>query len=336
MTPLFSSMTTSRNRPGVTAALCIAVALVMALTDKTAAFAAPQLQSHSIVDQNIITLGDVFAGLEKGQNVWVADAPIPGRHVTLPVKYIAAITRRHGIAWRNHQGLRHIRVERDGYIVPRTALKNMVHTQLQNDGRPGNFQVSLHQNNIHLYLLPGQSETDVTLTRLDQRRNGLFKATFSAPSGKSGSLQHITLSGQVTEVVSIPALKTMKAPGETITRADVVWITIPKARMSHSIIRQQGNLIGQTPRRPLQARTALRDSDVQPPVLVRKGSNVTMTIQAPGMMLSTIGRALQNGGMGDVIKLLNSTSHQTVMAQVTGLNEVRVLSHKPQLMAYTQ
>jgi flagella basal body P-ring formation protein FlgA len=57
---------------------------------------------------------------------------------------------------------------------------------------------------------------------------------------------------------------------------------------------------------------------------VQKGANVTMQLQAPGLTLLAQGQALESGGIGDRIQVLNPTSHAVVEAEVIASDRVRV------------
>ena len=58
--------------------------------------------------------------------------------------------------------------------------------------------------------------------------------------------------------------------------------------------------------------------------MVNKGSLVTMTLTGPAMLLTARGRAQENGGKGDVIRITNTHSKQVVEAVVTGPGRVMV------------
>lgn len=49
-----------------------------------------------------------------------------------------------------------------------------------------------------------------------------------------------------------------------------------------------------------------------------------MTFEMPGLRLTNVGKALQDGSQGDVINIMNQKSKQTVMAKVISHNQVSV------------
>ncbi len=56
---------------------------------------------------------------------------------------------------------------------------------------------------------------------------------------------------------------------------------------------------------------------------VRRGETVTLTFRAPGVMLATRARALEDGAVGQSVRLVNTTSNRTIDAIVTGPGAAR-------------
>ena len=59
---------------------------------------------------------------------------------------------------------------------------------------------------------------------------------------------------------------------------------------------------------------------------VRRGDAVTLAYQAPGLTLSTRARALEDGAIGQSVRLVNLTSNRTIDAIVTGPGAARAAS----------
>ena len=56
---------------------------------------------------------------------------------------------------------------------------------------------------------------------------------------------------------------------------------------------------------------------------------ITMMFQSPLMTLTDIGRAIEGGGRGDVIQVMNLQSKKVVFATVTGPNQAQVALGAP-------
>ena len=120
------------------------------------------------------------------------------------------------------------------------------------------------------------------------------------------------------------------ARGDVIADTDLVAKSVPSARVNDSLVRSVSDAAGKEARRPLREGEIVRLSDLKRPTLVTKGSTVTLVFEVPGMRLTSVGRALAEGGDGDTIAVLNPTSYRQVQATVTGPGTARVGAAKPQ------
>ncbi len=57
--------------------------------------------------------------------------------------------------------------------------------------------------------------------------------------------------------------------------------------------------------------------------IVRRGQPITLVYEAPGLALTLRGRALEDAGLGQSVRVLNTTSNQTIDAVVTGPGAAR-------------
>lgn len=112
------------------------------------------------------------------------------------------------------------------------------------------------------------------------------------------------------------------ARSETIAESDLSYLSVPAARAIPGIAISMDQLEGKEARRFLHAGEPVRTDDVRAPILVTKGSTVTMTFAAPGLTLTATGRAMSEGGMGETVTVLNPVSYRQISATVTGAGTV--------------
>jgi len=116
------------------------------------------------------------------------------------------------------------------------------------------------------------------------------------------------------------------ARGETLSESDLVYGTIPSTNVFSGIATSMDALKGMEARRMLRSGEIVRTDDVRHPLVVAKGSIVTMTFEAPGVTLTASGRAMGEGGVGDTITVQNPASFRQISAIVTGPGAVRAAS----------
>ena len=112
------------------------------------------------------------------------------------------------------------------------------------------------------------------------------------------------------------------ARGTTLSESDLSYATATNDVMNDTVT-AMNDLVGMQARRALRAGETLRLEDVRHPVVVAKGSTVTMTFEAPGLVLTASGRAMSEGGMGDTVTVQNPASYRQISAVVIGPGQVR-------------
>lgn len=114
------------------------------------------------------------------------------------------------------------------------------------------------------------------------------------------------------------------ARGEVLSQNDLMLQPAPGA-VQPGTATQIADLAGMETRRLLHAGETIRFSDVRRPILVNKGTIVTMIFEEPGIMLSASMRAISSGGMGEIITVQNPVSFRQVGAVVIGPGKVKAL-----------
>jgi len=153
-------------------------------------------------------------------------------------------------------------------------------------------------------------------------RSGRFVADLMIP----GSKDTTRVSGRAAPIESIPVLKNRIPPGDTIARGDIELVQVPAGRYGGAYIDKVNELVGQSPRRPLRIGEPILSSDVGRPEIISKNGLVTMIAQGPGLTITTTGRALEAGSIGDVIQVMNVQSKKKVQATVIGPDQVQVIT----------
>ncbi len=141
----------------------------------------------------------------------------------------------------------------------------------------------------------------------------------------------LPVSGRAYGVVEVPVLARRVSPGDVIGADDIDWQEVRAEQTGSDIAATDAQVIGMTPRRGVPVNQPVRLRDLQSPRLVDKGALVTITLASANLSLSAQGKALQDGGRGDVIRVVNTQSNRIVEATVAGPNLVAVA--KPGLTA---
>ncbi|QCO01908.1 flagellar basal body P-ring formation chaperone FlgA [Azospirillum argentinense] len=142
--------------------------------------------------------------------------------------------------------------------------------------------------------------------------------------GDTRPVVRLPVSGRAYGVVQVPVLSRRIAPGDVIGPGDVDWQDVRADLAGSDIAATDAQLIGLTPRRGVPVNQPVRLRDLQSPRVVDKGSLVTITLATENLTLSAQGKALQDGGRGDVIRVINTQSNRILEATVAGPSIVAV------------
>lgn len=125
-------------------------------------------------------------------------------------------------------------------------------------------------------------------------------------------------------MVAVPVLLEPKDVNDVITADDLTTIKLEAKKVGGDILTDSNSIIGQAPRRPLRANVPLRAIDLRKQYLVLKNNKVTMLYQSGPLQLTAVGKALENGALDDMVRILNVGSNQTVEGRVSAMGTVRM------------
>ncbi|MEE8515367.1 MAG: flagellar basal body P-ring formation chaperone FlgA, partial [Alphaproteobacteria bacterium] len=296
---------------------------IAALTVTLAAASADAAQTRDVVTVkgDFVRLGDLFEGIGEKASVAIAHAPAPGVRAVYNATRLASFAYSHGIAWRPASRFDRVIVKRASQIISREEIHAALRSELEKRGIAKGSEVEFTNRRTSIHLPIGVPATLAVQNLSYERRTGRFTATVTAPANHP-SATSLVVTGRVYKVIEVPVLNRRVPKGETITTDDIDWIRLPAAKVRRNIIVDEGRLIGKTPRRGLRAGQPIRNGDVRAPVVVAKGSLVTMILKTRNMILTSKGRAIENGALGDTVKIMNTQSKTVVEAVVAGANRV--------------
>ena len=124
---------------------------------------------------------------------------------------------------------------------------------------------------------------------------GRFTAELRVPPGDA-SVAPIRIAGRLVTMADIPVLSHPMVPGEQVTKDDITWTQVPSANLPAGDVSDPQEMIGRTPRHPLQAGQPLRATDLQVPVVIKRNDPVLIVLERPGLYMTAEGKALEDGG----------------------------------------
>lgn len=297
--------------------LAAAIFLISSLVVGAAAGATPLLRDTVVVDDDLIRLGDLFENAGNKADVAVAPAPKLGRRGIYDAAWLFTVARAHGLAWKPKTRFDRVVVERASQTLGAAEIEAALLRAVAKEAPRRNVRIDLDNRNLQLHV-PPEVRPEIEVRDLwIERESDRFAARLAIASGDHPEVT-AKVSGRMFEVMEIPVLRQPFAPGEVVTEADIEWTEIRADLVSRNTVTEAKHVLDMTPRRRTPAGSPLKSRDFRPPVVVEKGSIVTMILETPAMRLTAQGRAAEDGADGAVIKVVNTQSHQVVEGVVDG------------------
>jgi flagella basal body P-ring formation protein FlgA len=135
-----------------------------------------------------------------------------------------------------------------------------------------------------------------------------------------------------TPASASPAVKTVVVPKRLIQRGTVIEadmleeVSQAAGNVDNSMLQSLKDAVTAEAVRDLSAGQALRSSDIRRAILVKQGQLVTMNVgDKSGFLITVRVEALQDGRMGEQVKLKNTESGRQISGVVVGPNLVKGL-----------
>jgi len=276
------------------------------------------------LESEYILLGDVFSPIDRYADRAIARAPDPGEEIILPAVWLWRTARTFGIDWRPLSTEDTVTVTRPSATVTEDAIASiLMDAYFLRTGEDDlvDFEADGSLRPIHLPLTVAPS---ARLDRFDlDQRSGRFTATVVSPA-EGTPLQRVNVSGQFHRLAEMPVPNSRLGRDHIIRENDIVMVRLRERSLGTNLISDPDMLIGMSVQRALSAGQPVRANDIEPPVLVEKNRTVLVTLEAPTMILTIQGRALDDGALDEIIRVQNTDSNTVIEAVVTGDGRARV------------
>jgi flagella basal body P-ring formation protein FlgA len=119
------------------------------------------------------------------------------------------------------------------------------------------------------------------------------------------------------------------ARGEVITAADVEMQSLETAPTTgrRPVIESLEQLVGMEARQAIQMGDVILTDNVQAPLLVKRGEEVSVVSQSGGIRVRTTARARQDGSRGQLVQVESLESKERYDVRVVGVREAAIFSY---------
>lgn len=287
----------------------------------------PILKREAVVSGDVVRIGDLVENAGDATDIAIFRSPDPGQTgMVLASKVIDAI-RPHGLLLLDTHGLLEVAVSRASRTIGANDIEARIARALAQQyglGDTKNLLFSFDRELRDLHV-EASALNELQIARLTyDPRSGRFDVSLELPGSAAARRLALRFIGTVVETVPVAVLTRPVGRGEVVKPSDVVIERRPKSENGADVVGALSDIVGFAGRSALRAGQIVRIRDLMKPEIVQRNEQITLVYEAPGMVLTIRGKALESGAEGDVISVLNMQSKRTVQGVVSGPNRVTV------------
>lgn len=273
-----------------------------------------------------IRLSDVFAGVPEEIDRDIATSPAPGKSVTYNLRVLNGLVEQYRLDWQPSSTSDKAVLTRAATKITQEMIREAVIKKIaaQDDNMKSGGKVDVMFDNRGLEInLSSDRAPDFALNNFNYDSIGKrFRAQIAADTGAAPVIQNI--SGRVIIKRDVPVLSRRLSSGTTISNSDIEFKLVSGEQLTGDVITDAKQIEGMELRHDVQEGQLLHSRDVILPRYVIRGSLVTIKIKTPVLLITAQGRSLQDGGVGDIVRVTNTQSNRVIEGVVEAPGVVRI------------
>jgi flagella basal body P-ring formation protein FlgA len=289
-------------------------------------FAAPTLKRSVVVLGEIVRIGDLIDNAGAFASIPVFRSPDVGTTGAVPSRKVIEAARAHNLFGVETGEVIEVEVSRAGRVITRKEIEGRIARLFAGTkglGGASDLMVSFDRipADINADLAP---DAELKAMRaLHDPRTSRFDVIFDVPVGPSRRTL-LRYTGSLVETADAVVPNRTISRGEVVRAADLMVERRPRSEVTADVPAAIAEAVGRAARQALRQGVAVHRTDLIKPELVKRDENVSLVYAVPGVLLTTRGKALEAGGEGDVINVLNTQSKRTIQGVVTGPGRVDI------------
>ncbi|GBQ05884.1 flagellar basal body P-ring formation chaperone FlgA [Saccharibacter floricola] len=278
------------------------------------------------ISGDVVSLSDLFDGLEPGQDRVLGPAPAPGKTIQIGGYQLIAIADQYGVEWEDQSSSVNVLVTRAGRVLGRDYFAHLVKRSIALNENAGGFVVNI--SNFHSVTVAFDDKDPVTLSEISwDKRSGRFTTT-AYLSHQTGDplVDSFPVRGTIRITQSVVVYNDSLPAGHIMQDSDMHLDPSYSGELpaSPQALPDPNTIVGMALSHAVAAGQAVKTMDLRRAILVHQGDPVLITYTVPGIRLTATGRALEEGGSGQYVHALNLGSQMVVSGKVNAAGEVNV------------
>lgn len=278
---------------------------------------AATLKAQASVNESVVRLSDLFEDIDVKNDAVLGAAPAPGKTMIINANTLKRVANLYDVDWVSHSATDQVVVSRLAQTITSDQILDALKQSLAAKGVTGDFELTLG-GTVPSITLSGDLPSSVEVSQMTYTPGrDVFTAVVVAPSADN-PVKTLSLSGMIDKVQNVPVLRSSLKAGDIIGAADIEWVPVNIRNTVYDTIADADAMIGKTPARIVEAGAPVRERDLVSPQLVKRGDEILIQFTSGTLSLTARGKAMQNGAEGDLIRVVNLSSNQSLRGVVKG------------------
>ncbi|PWY57435.1 flagella basal body P-ring formation protein FlgA [Legionella qingyii] len=130
---------------------------------------------------------------------------------------------------------------------------------------------------------------------------------------------------KITVLKTIYVAKRALIKGSRLTQDDIYQTEMDVQRLNKGYFTEKDLLVGQICKQNISPNSPLNPHNIEAAKLINKGEHVSIVVNDNNLTVSMDGVALEDGTLGETIKVRNLSSKKVIEAQITDAKKVNVI-----------
>jgi flagella basal body P-ring formation protein FlgA len=276
------------------------------------------------VSRPAVRLSDLFMGIPSSIDRDIAMAPPACKPAVYDAVVLRKLAQTYRLDWQDLSTADHVTVSSPCTKLSNDTIREKVIEMIkaENTNKKVSFEIAFDRRAMEVNI-PAKETSDFTLENFAYNpTTKQFRADLTAQTSHGSFVYPLT--GRVAVKRYVPTFSHRLENGTVISAGDLDWLEVPEERVTADVVTEPSQLIGREVRRDSADNDIIRARDVMPPRFVQRGSVVTMKIETPFILITSQGKAQQDGVEGETIRVMNTQSNRIVEGIVTAPGVVEI------------
>ncbi|KTC89699.1 flagellar basal body P-ring formation chaperone FlgA [Fluoribacter dumoffii] len=130
---------------------------------------------------------------------------------------------------------------------------------------------------------------------------------------------------KITVLKTIYAAKRPLLKGTRVTENDIYQTEMDVQKLNHGYFSEKDLLIGEVCKQNIPQNSPLTPNNIEAAKLIHKGERISIVVNDNNLTVSMDGVSMEEGSLGETIKVRNLSSKKIIEAQITGAKKVNVI-----------